>query len=249
MARRAALATLGSDTEVPSELRAEAQGWRPGFAATAFELALGAATEMRLAHDPRLLLELLVVRLAALAGPAPRPEPRAAAPEPAPAAESAPEVEPAPEPAEAAAPPEPSAAPTPVDGALAEVQARWPNLLEALRGSAAATRVKALLAGGRPVELQGDELTLAFRVAIHSEKAQEPLNRQALEKALSDVYGQTFRLNFRVEPGLEATRDAATSTSSASAGGDEASGVATAEAAVEVIGGRITDVRMRQGEA
>src|SRR5437870_5795606 len=92
---------------------------------------------------------------------------------------------------------------------------RWAPML-----TCRASRGKALLAGGRPIGLNEDELTLGFKVAIHSEKAQEPLNRQALELALSEVFGRSFRLKFRVEPEIEPLRGPGTATTATAGDGD-----------------------------
>ena len=93
----------------------------------------------------------------------------------------------------------------PVKAELAEVQARWPALLDALRGGTfAATRVRALLADAAAVDVEADLLTIGFRFAIHSERVQEKVNRDELEKAISQVYGRNFRLGFRVAADLEA---------------------------------------------
>ncbi|HEV1997522.1 MAG TPA: hypothetical protein VGR61_05255, partial [Candidatus Dormibacteraeota bacterium] len=267
-----------------------------------FELAVGAGTEMRQTHDPRLLLELTLLKLATGA-PAPPVVAQAAEPAPAqptpppPATVQAPAVAPAP----AAAPPEPSAPPSTVATApnspapppatpaeLAEVRALWPTLLGALRGSAPATRLRALLNDASPLELDDDLLTIGFRFAMLSEKAQEPLHRAELEKAMSQVYGRTFRLGFKVIPDLQpvgapagapgpprpgppraplpvgdppsededpddfeqGADTAVTPAGSPAAGtgdhGGTVSGEKLVEAAVEVLGARITDIRPRQ---
>ena len=239
MARKAVLLSLGAaesedlglDSETTSRLTEVVGGAGRSFAAAAFEAALAASTEMKQTHDPRLLLELLLLRLAssqalgpgggsqatasAAATPGRAAEGRAAAA----AAPKAPIGRSAPVAAESAAV-DPGATPVVVasaasageripavvaagadgDGgaALADVVRRWPLLLDALRGSAPATRVRALLADALPLELEDDQLTIGFRFAMHSEKAQEPLHRQELENALHQVYGETYRLSFRV---------------------------------------------------
>jgi len=277
VARRLLLAELAAgvggglvlDAAAAAELEALARSTAPGFARAAFELAVSAAAEMRQAHDPRLVLELVLVRLASgtPAVPVPAPhqhvpaEPRAevaavvveAPAQPAPAA-------PPPAVAEApaiATPPEPAVPVAPGDGSLADVVARWERLLEALRGSTPGVRLKALLNDGAPISLQGDQLTIAFRYALHRDRAEEPTHRQALEAALSQVFGQTFRLQFKVDPELRPTRvPAGTPGPVADVAADPAPPASPAgpraadeedlpRAAVEILGGRITDIRPR----
>jgi hypothetical protein len=139
----------------------------------------------------------------------------------------------------------------PADAGLEAVIARWPALLDALRGSPPATRVKALLVSSSavPSALDDDLLTLGFRWAVHSEKAQEPSNRQALEAAISEVYGRAYRLQFQVAappPGAPAP-----SGNGSSAGGtdapaaDGAGAQGLVQAAQEILGARVVDVRNR----
>ena len=160
--------------------------------------------------------------------------------------------------------------------ALAAVRSRWPALLDALRGSAPATRLRALLSDASPLAVEDDLLTIGFRFAMLSEKAQEPLHRAELEKALSNVYGRNYRLNFRVTPDLAppgpvtnvAPRsgppgvaaatvtaidgpdpgpggEAAAAVRGTSAPGDTISGEQLVDAAVEMLGARVTDIRSR----
>jgi hypothetical protein len=139
---------------------------------------------------------------------------------------------------------------------LAAVLERWPQLLEALRGTSPATRVKALLvsSSAAPAGLEGDLLTIGFRWAVHSEKAQEPTNRQALEEAISQVYGRAFRLQFKVvamtAPATERSTPATGSDAGAAPGpaGSVAGGAGPGlvQAAQEILGARVVDVRNRE---
>ena len=293
MSRRAVLLSIGAALpaalgieEAAATVMAEvvAGGGRE-FAARAFELAVGAGTEMRQTHDPRLLLELTLLKLST--GASALPSASAAAP-PAPAADVVSSGPVAPSPARAPAPPAQvaAAAPTPAPTAassgqppaatsatsppaeLAEVRSRWPVLLDTLRGSAPATRLRALLSDAAPLAVEDDLLTIGFRFAMLSEKAQEPLHRAELEKALSQVYGRNFRLGFRVQPDLHpavavattAVRSASPAAGSdsdpgeagsaevdlrAGAPGGAVSGESLVEAAVEILGARVTDIRSR----
>ena len=135
---------------------------------------------------------------------------------------------------------------------------RWPALLEALKGTPPATRVKALLvsSSAAPAALDADILTIGFRWAVHSEKAQEPLHRQALEAALREVYGQTFRLQFKVvttdpSPGSETTGAPRLADGTAQAGPTRAQGAdeGLVQAAQEILGARVVDVRSRDIDA
>ncbi|MEA2681823.1 MAG: polymerase subunit gamma/tau [Chloroflexota bacterium] len=301
IARKAVLLSIGAgepaaigieEAAEPALADIVATGGR-GFAARAFELAVGAGAEMRQSHEPRLLLELTLLKLATGPGggmavvPAPVP-PAAQVPAPPAAATPAPPaVAPATAqvpasvatPAAEAVPPASAPPAEPVKAELAEVQSRWPALVDALRGgSFAATRVRALLADAAAVDVEGDQLTIGFRFAIHSERVQEKVNRDEMEKAISQVYGRSFRLAFRVDPDLQARAPAGLASmpapvaprpeaprpapapampapdrepppGPAPAPAATDSGERLVEAAVEILGARITDIRPRQRPA
>jgi DNA polymerase-3 subunit gamma/tau len=275
MARRAVLVSLGAadvanlgiDSAAGASLADVVASAGRGFAAAAFEAALAASSEMKQTHDPRLVLELLLLRLSerrgahAPLGAAPEPVPPSIAVAPssapsAPAPSSAPSA-PAPTPAPGAS----GQAPAPVspDAGLDAVQSRWPALLEALKGTPPATRVKALLvsSSAAPAALEADILTIGFRWAVHSEKAQEPLHRQALEAAINEVYGQTFRLQFKVvtmapEAAAPASGTPEGDHGSPSQTGRTAPGAGDeglVQAAQEILGARVVDVRSRDSGA
>jgi DNA polymerase III subunit gamma/tau len=264
MARRAVLVSLGAadaanlgiEERAAASLTDVVASAGRGFAAAAFEAALAASSEMKQTHDPRLLLELLLLRLSG--------RPGADAPAaPVPSAGTADRSQPAPaaDPPQAAPAAGPAAEPTAgaADAGLGAVQARWPALLDALKGTPPATRVKALLvsSSAAPAAMEADILTIGFRWAVHSEKAQEPLHRQALEAAIREVYGQTFRLQFKVvtmappadEPGpAQSAGDHGTGSQPGRPGpgaGDEG----LVQAAQEILGARVVDVRSRESDA
>ena len=312
IARRAVLlgvgaadaATLGVDGETADRLAPVVAAGR-AFAAGAFEASLAAAFQMKQSHDPRLVLELLLLRLSTSAGPvapalpAGDPRPAAARPEapgtpptipaqpvsPAVAVANSsparPEVLPA---ASESAPTTPAnagaahlpaqeepARPFTGSGDLGEVIAGWGALRDSLRGSPAAMRVRALLNDAAPTALEDDLLTVSFKWAMHSEKAQEPTHRQELERALAQTYGRTFRLQLRVDPAVQvlgpgrASAGAAPLAPSAPASpladDDDLDGIpepspagarvlaaptpgeGLVRAAAEIMGARITDVR------
>jgi DNA polymerase-3 subunit gamma/tau len=308
MARRAVLVSLGAadaaglgiDDDASAGLTEIVASAGREFAAAAFEAAMLASSEMKQTHDPRLLLELLLLRLSAGAGAGavaaafPAAAPVAAPPEPAPAtaagvgagagtgaggesrgsggvsadpaapidpveADEPPAAEPQPSPLPAVAAEVAVAAPAdplPSDAGLDAIKERWPALLEALKGTSPSTRVKALLvsSAAAPVGLDDDLLTIGFRWAVHSEKAQEPTNRQALEAAISQVYGRTYRLQFKVvamtPPADAATPspegDNASGGASPTGSAGEASGQGLVQAAQEILGARVVDVRNRE---
>ena len=293
MARRAVLVSLGAgdaaglgiDDAASAGLTEIVTSAGREFAAAAFEAAMLASSEMKQTHDPRLLLELLLLRLSARVGAGAPTAVAALGTAPVAAAAVAPPTasrgrgssdgsaavnsveavespaagrpQPAPPPV-AASPVAPAApaVPLPADAGLDAIIERWPELLEALRGTSPATRVKALLvsSSAAPAGLDDDLLTIGFRWAVHSEKAQEPTNRQALEAAISQVYGRTYRLQFKVvamtapadaTPASPATSNAgAVPTPTVSAG--DSSGQGLVQAAQEILGARVVDVRNRE---
>lgn len=282
MARRAVLVSLGAgdaaglgiDDAASASLTEVVTSAGREFAAAAFEAAMLASSEMKQTHDPRLLLELLLLRLSARVGTgAPRAVAAVARPtasrgrgssdgsvavESVVATES-PAAGPQPAPPPVAASPVAAAAPAvplPADAGLDAIIERWPELLEALRGTSPATRVKALLvsSSAAPAELDDDLLTIGFRWAVHSEKTQEPTNRQVLEAAISQVYGRTYRLQFKVvamtapadaTPASPASSNAGVASTPTVSAGDSA-GQGLVQAAQEILGARVVDVRNRE---
>jgi len=259
IARRAVLVSLGAgdaaglglDEAAAAGLAEVVASAGREFAAAAFEAAMLASSEMKQTHDPRLLLELLLLRLSARPGTGAPPALAAVAAAPVAAAAVAPPTVTA-SPVAPAAP----AVQLPAGAGLDAIIERWPALLEALRGTSPATRVKALLvsSSAAPAELDDDLLTIGFRWAVHSEKAQEPTNRQALEAAISQVYGRTYRLQFKVvvmtapadatpaSPASPTAGAAPTPTASA----EDGSGQGLVQAAQEILGARVVDVRNRE---
>jgi hypothetical protein len=154
---------------------------------------------------------------------------------------------------------------------VAAIAAGWAQLLDALKGTGPGVRVRALLREASPVDLSDDVLTIGFPYAIFSEKAQEPLNRQELETAIHQVYQRSFRLRFEtvgaeqlaaampatsVPPAphaslsSESDEGAGLGAGAPKAGGgdgaDEASGEGIVNAAIDILGAKVTDVRRRQ---
>jgi hypothetical protein len=89
---------------------------------------------------------------------------------------------------------------------------------------------------------------------VHSEKTQEPTNRQVLEAAISQVYGRTYRLQFKVvamtapadaTPASPASSNAGVASTPTVSAGDSA-GQGLVQAAQEILGARVVDVRNRE---
>ncbi|MDP9326517.1 MAG: hypothetical protein M3O87_08315, partial [Candidatus Dormibacteraeota bacterium] len=146
---------------------------------------------------------------------------------------------------------------------LGDITRGWPRLIDLLKGPGPTASVHALLREAGPVGLDGDLLTIGFRYAIFSEKAQEPRNRQELERALSEVYGQAFRLTFQTVTAERLRAVPVAVQAPAAPGGPpvpgdvppagspgQESGEGVVQAAQKILGARITDVRpRRRGEA
>jgi DNA polymerase III subunit gamma/tau len=126
--------------------------------------------------------------------PVSEPEPE---PEPPPAAADLP-PEPEPEPPPAAAvdlPPEPVAA---VPRDIESIYALWPAVVELVRSEHAL--LGACIDEARPVEVDGEELTLAypFSAEFNKKKAESPANRAALGEALGALAGGRWRLRYEL---------------------------------------------------
>ncbi len=141
--------------------------------------------------------------------PAPEAAPEPAAPEPPRAAATPPEralaraeagaavaaAEPQPQP-EPEAEAEPVGA-LPVD--LEHVRSLWPAAVEAVREENA--MVGALLADARPVELEGQRLTVAFAEGATFSKKKAENNRALLAKAMRDLTGHSLELVYELRDG------------------------------------------------
>ncbi len=161
---------------------------------------------------------------AAPAAAAPHPAARsAAAPHPAPpppsepAASEAPETKPAPAPEADAEPrrheaavevsvasiatvPERSA--DAVAGDLAPLLAWWPAVVDLVRNDNA--MLGACIQDARPVEVTGEDLTVAFGAPFLKKKAEKPDNRATVTAALHDVTGRRWRLSYELHDGIGA---------------------------------------------
>jgi DNA polymerase-3 subunit gamma/tau len=128
--------------------------------------------------------------------PAPVAEPASSAPSPAPAAEPAPAPQPAPadEPAPAAV--EPGA------GDLEGLREQWPKALDAIRAENAL--LGALIAEAQPVDVDGDQVTLAFApsAAFLKRKAEDRAHYATVVEELRRVTGRRVRLTYELRDGV-----------------------------------------------
>ena len=132
---------------------------------------------------------------AASAAEPPAPRPAAGAPVTAAgarAAESRAVAEPPPAPQQPAA--EPAAA------SLDSLRSLWPAVVDVVRAENAL--LGALIAEARPVEVQGEDLTLAFASTFLKKKAEDPANRMAVGEALRVVTGARWRLSYELREEL-----------------------------------------------
>ena len=138
------------------------------------------------------------------AGGAPQ-EPAGAAPAPPPEPPALPAIAP-PNPLSAVTdlPPVVAAVPTggPMD--VAELRSLWPAVLDLVRTENAL--LGAVIADARPVEINGEELTVAFApdAAFLKKKAEDASNRTAVAEALRQVTGQKLKPSYELrEPVAE----------------------------------------------
>jgi DNA polymerase-3 subunit gamma/tau len=86
---------------------------------------------------------------------------------------------------------------------LAPLLAWWPAVVELVRGDNAL--LGACIEEARPVEVTGEDLTVAFSATAPflKKKAENPENRAAVTAALRDVTGRRWRLSYELHDGLE----------------------------------------------
>ncbi len=147
--------------------------------------------EMRFTSQPRLLVELCLVRICRTRGRPVRAEKEKQAAEPARPAEEAPPPSESEDEAEETAPAE----------GLAAIRHRWDEVIADLRqrkhGSEAAFILEAA-----PEELSDDVLTLGFRQQFHYDQMAKNQKRMALvAEAVERVTGQTVRIKCRFAEG------------------------------------------------
>ena len=173
------------------------------------DLLAVAVDDMRQGGDPRLPLELALVKVTRPGSDLSR-ESLAYRLEQLERAAAAPTAAHAEGPGAAAAPDDPAAArtpaPQPPDLRLEELQEAWRrSVLPAV--DQRSIPAGAMFEEAHPVALAGDVLTLEFppRARFHREKAEEPANVAHLQAALHDVTGRQFEVVFQIgEPAEQA---------------------------------------------
>jgi DNA polymerase-3 subunit gamma/tau len=127
------------------------------------------------------------------------PEPKPKAVKPAVEAEAAPAKPQAvkPEPA-----PEPQAAPAPTNNEIERLRQSWRQVIEEAPDEVKRTPAIAILrsAGVKPVAIEGDTVTLAFRYPIHKEKMESLENQQVAQKIIANFLGRPCRVRCTHEP-------------------------------------------------
>jgi DNA polymerase-3 subunit gamma/tau len=203
--------TLPVTDETRERLREQANQLGPPTVVRLIDLLHVAVEDMRQGGDPRLPLELALVKVTrpgsdlsreSLAFRIQQLE------EGRPAAAERPEAPPAPD--EAPLPPEPPRAPSaPPDLELEQLQEAWRRtVLPAVEERS--IPAAAMLTEARPAALADETLTLEFPpgASFHRTKAEEPKNAELLRQALYEVTGRRLSLVFAVgeerEPGDEA---------------------------------------------
>jgi DNA polymerase III subunit gamma/tau len=136
-------------------------------------------------------------------------DPVARAPEQAPVEVSVASIATVPERAErpaqpAAAPPHDSPSATALAEGLAPLLAWWPAVVDLVRTGNAL--LGACIEEARPVEVTGEDLTVAFSATAPflKKKAENPDNRAVVTAALQDITGKRWRLSYELQDGLAA---------------------------------------------
>ena len=98
------------------------------------------------------------------------------------------------------APPEPASPepPEPAAGSVESLQALWPSVVDAIMKPNAL--LAHVIAEARPVDLEGDELTVAFdsSAPFMKKKAEDPDNRMVVAQALRELTGRRLRLSYEL---------------------------------------------------
>jgi DNA polymerase-3 subunit gamma/tau len=136
----------------------------------------------------------VALRPTAASSPAPAQAPARAQ---APAATAPPAAPAAAEPAPPPPPPPPEAAQA-VPRDIASVYALWPAVVDLVRSEHAL--LGAVIGEARPVEVDGEELTLAypFSAEFYKKKAEDPTNRATVGEALGALAGGRWRLRYEL---------------------------------------------------
>jgi DNA polymerase-3 subunit gamma/tau len=211
--------TIATSEEARERMRSQANQVGQATVLRLIDLLAVAVDDMRQGGDPRLPLELALVKVTRAAsdlsresiafrlerlegGTAPTPPPAApVAPAPAQADEPAPEARPAP-------------VPVPVTvGApnleLSQLQEAWSSQVLPAVEERGGIPTASLLREAHPAELSGETLTLEFppSAKFHLDMAREPKNADLLADALYDVTGRRLELAFELGEARAAAAD------------------------------------------
>jgi DNA polymerase-3 subunit gamma/tau len=207
--------------DLPEADLAECEKQSGGFTLEALlyfiQLVLEARRRIREGANPRIVLEVSLVKMARAADLVPLadvlrsgavaavPGPSALAPAQAPPrGGGAREESPPPAPEEAAEPPPPPFVGTPTSSE--EGQAAWPRVLAAVKAKSAVA--SALLANARILRLAGDDLALALPPGFnrfHLDRLEDPKNKKVIEEAVQSVFGRKLAVKVSLEAGGAAT--------------------------------------------
>jgi DNA polymerase-3 subunit gamma/tau len=202
-------------TEETSErLLAQANQMGEATVLRLIDLLAVAVDDMRQGGDPRLPLELALVKVTRPAADLAREsvafrlerlEQGAVPASPVPVSDKLSQAEKAPAPATASAPP---AAP---NIALSDLQEAWALTVLPAVEERGGIPTAAVLREAHPADLSGDTLTLAFPATaqFHLDQAREPKNATLLADALYDVTGRRLEVSFELGDEAEPTPAAA----------------------------------------
>jgi DNA polymerase-3 subunit gamma/tau len=210
--------SAATSAEARERLRAQATQLEEATVLRLVDLLAVAVDDMRQGADPRLPLELALVKVTRPASDLSRESiafrlerlEQGAMPVPQP---PAPASDPPPAPAESAVAPEPVAEPQPVPVAvgapaleLSQLQEAWARTVLPAVEERGGIPTASLLREAHPAELSDDTLTLEFppSAQFHLDLAREPKNADLLADALYDVTGRRLELVFGLGEAREA---------------------------------------------
>jgi DNA polymerase III subunit gamma/tau len=201
--------------EARERLKAQADRLEEATVLRLIDLLAVAVDDLRQGGDPRLPLELALVKVTrpasdlsreSIAFRLERLEQGPIASAPAPPADA----EPSPEPTATAAAPEPEPVPVPVGAGpaleLSDLQEAWARQVLPAVEERGGIPTASLLREAHPAELSGDTLTLEFppSAKFHLDLARDPKSAGLLADALYDITGRRLELVFEVGEAREA---------------------------------------------
>ena len=201
--------------EARERLKAQANQLEEATVLRLIDLLAVAVDDLRQGGDPRLPLELALVKVTrpasdlsreSIAFRLERLEQGPIASAPAPPADA----EPGPEPTATAAAPEPEPVPVPAGGGpaleLSDLQEAWARQVLPAVEERGGIPTASLLREAHPAELSGDTLTLEFppSAKFHLDLARDPKSAGLLADALYDITGRRLELVFEVGEAREA---------------------------------------------